>query len=153
MTQTQETTPGPKESKTNSFLVNILTLKSDPIVLTSETRPEACQVGHALLLTSMATMAEAYHWTHASWATYCLDPGIRKEQREGSRERERVQRHGSHRKEVAATKDNNLRPHGQSLPPSPHEPDGELAPCSTGHLCNSQLHFYQNAATVACGCA
>jgi hypothetical protein len=39
MTKTQRTTSGPKESKGKSFLINILTLKSDPIVLTLETRP------------------------------------------------------------------------------------------------------------------
>jgi hypothetical protein len=41
MTQTQKTTPGQKEFKAKCFLVNILTLKSDPIVLTLETKPEA----------------------------------------------------------------------------------------------------------------
>jgi hypothetical protein len=48
MTQTQKTTPGPKESKAKSFLVNILTLTSDPTVFTLETKPEAGQVGRAL---------------------------------------------------------------------------------------------------------
>jgi hypothetical protein len=61
MTQTQRTTPGPKESKAKSFLVNILTLKSDPIVLTLKIRPEADWVGHALSHIGLATMAKACH--------------------------------------------------------------------------------------------
>jgi hypothetical protein len=51
MTQTQKTTPGVKESKAKSFLVNILTLKSDPIVLYFRDK------AFALLLTSKATIA------------------------------------------------------------------------------------------------
>jgi hypothetical protein len=51
MTQTQKNTPGPKESKTKSFLVNTLTLKSDLIILTLETRPEVGWVGHAVSIT------------------------------------------------------------------------------------------------------
>jgi hypothetical protein len=65
MTQTQKTTPEAKKkkkkSKTKNFLVNILTLKSDPIVLSLETRPEAGRVGQVLSLTGAATMAEARH--------------------------------------------------------------------------------------------
>jgi hypothetical protein len=50
-----------------------------------------------------------------------------------------VQIHGSHSKEAAITKDDNLRPYGQSLPPSPPGPGGELVPYGTGHFCNSTL--------------
>jgi hypothetical protein len=62
---------------------------------------------------------------------------LEREQREG-RSGERREG-GSCRKEVAATKVNNLRLHGKSCPPSPPGPDGELAPHGTGHLCNSAL--------------
>jgi hypothetical protein len=61
MTQTQKTTSETKESKAKSFLAHILTLKSDPIILTLETRPDAGQVEHAFSLASMATIAEACH--------------------------------------------------------------------------------------------
>jgi hypothetical protein len=61
MTETQKTTPGPKEYKVKSFLVNILTLKSDPIILTLETRPDAGWMGYILSLTGTANMAEAHH--------------------------------------------------------------------------------------------
>jgi hypothetical protein len=105
MTQTQKTTPGPKESKAKSLLVNILTLKSDPIALTLETRLETGQTQLPWLRPAIASMLHG--------PCGCLSLGIRKgAERKGWKGK--VQTHGSCRKETVATKDSNLRPHGQS---------------------------------------
>jgi hypothetical protein len=93
-------------------------------------------VGQALSLACTATMTEA---SMLPGTLGCLGLGLERGQRQGRRGRRRVQTHSSHRKETAATKDDNLRPHGQSLPPSPPGPNGKLAPCNTGHFCNSAL--------------
>jgi hypothetical protein len=93
MTQTQKTTPEAKKkkkkSKTKNFLVNILTLKSDPIVLSLETRSEASWVALAVSLTSppwlSSTIASMLPEPHG-----CLGLEIRKEaeRREKGRRRE-----------------------------------------------------------------
>jgi hypothetical protein len=74
-TQTQKTTPGPKESKAE---LNILPLKSDPMVFTLETRPEADQVGHALSPTGTSMMTEATIASVLPGPYGWLVPGIRK---------------------------------------------------------------------------
>jgi hypothetical protein len=89
MTQTQETTPEPKESKAKSFLVNTLTFKSDPIFLTLEIRPEADWVGKALSLASWLSwlrppLPMCFLGYVAAWAWK-----LERKQREGRRERER----------------------------------------------------------------
>jgi hypothetical protein len=105
MTQTHKTTSGPKESKAKHYLVNILTLESDPIVLTLETRPESSLVGRALSLTGETQVEDGLRrwssWLRPTIASMlpgpcgCLGPGIRKRaeriKKEGGG---RVQMHG-----------------------------------------------------------
>jgi hypothetical protein len=143
---------GQKNPKLRVSYVNILNLKSDPIFLALEIRPEAGWMGHALSLTGETAIAlvEDGLGKQPSWwglpLLACFLGHVAawtQELGRGQRERRRVMGKGADtwqlQEEAVTTKANNVRPHRLSWLPSPPGPDGELKPCGTDHLCNSGL--------------